>query len=229
MALIKCPECGNTISDKASNCPKCGCPVSYAAYRKDITNGAPVQYPQKSNSNLWIYALLAFLLTVLLGGGAYWLFNHTGKKAGDNAPKTEVTNNAPSSSVTSVKQESSTTTSVKPETKPADAPQVVRNKVANGTYNLSGVIMHKQNYYFDMEVNVKGNQATGEYIVRNGENVNVTLSGSIGANGDMKLTEYKNGQPTGYYFTGCFNEATYSGTYRCTTRKLTMNFTASTY
>lgn len=27
MALIKCPECGNQVSDKASMCPKCGCPL----------------------------------------------------------------------------------------------------------------------------------------------------------------------------------------------------------
>lgn len=24
MALIKCPECGNKVSDQAANCPKCG-------------------------------------------------------------------------------------------------------------------------------------------------------------------------------------------------------------
>ena len=28
MALIKCPECGKEISDKASACPNCGCPAS---------------------------------------------------------------------------------------------------------------------------------------------------------------------------------------------------------
>lgn len=28
MALIKCPECGQEISDKAVTCPKCGCPTS---------------------------------------------------------------------------------------------------------------------------------------------------------------------------------------------------------
>lgn len=28
MALIKCPECGKEISDKAAACPNCGCPVS---------------------------------------------------------------------------------------------------------------------------------------------------------------------------------------------------------
>lgn len=27
MALIKCPECGREISDKASSCPNCGCPI----------------------------------------------------------------------------------------------------------------------------------------------------------------------------------------------------------
>lgn len=28
MALIKCPECGKEISDKANSCPNCGCPSS---------------------------------------------------------------------------------------------------------------------------------------------------------------------------------------------------------
>lgn len=27
MALIKCPECGNEISDRAVSCPNCGCPI----------------------------------------------------------------------------------------------------------------------------------------------------------------------------------------------------------
>lgn len=28
MALINCPECKNTVSDKAVSCPKCGCPIN---------------------------------------------------------------------------------------------------------------------------------------------------------------------------------------------------------
>ena len=28
MALIKCPECNNDVSDKAASCPKCGAPVA---------------------------------------------------------------------------------------------------------------------------------------------------------------------------------------------------------
>ena len=27
MALIKCSECGNVVSDKVNFCPKCGCPI----------------------------------------------------------------------------------------------------------------------------------------------------------------------------------------------------------
>lgn len=28
MALMKCPECGHDVSDKAEKCQNCGCPVS---------------------------------------------------------------------------------------------------------------------------------------------------------------------------------------------------------
>ena len=28
MALIKCPECGKEISEKAKSCPNCGCPIN---------------------------------------------------------------------------------------------------------------------------------------------------------------------------------------------------------
>lgn len=32
MALIKCTECGKEISDRASICPNCGCPVEAVPY-----------------------------------------------------------------------------------------------------------------------------------------------------------------------------------------------------
>lgn len=34
MALIKCPECGREISDKAVSCPGCGCPISNTDYNE---------------------------------------------------------------------------------------------------------------------------------------------------------------------------------------------------
>ena len=35
MALINCPECNNEISDQASSCPHCGCPVGTSAKAED--------------------------------------------------------------------------------------------------------------------------------------------------------------------------------------------------
>lgn len=34
MALIKCPECGSAISEKAANCPNCGTPINNSANKK---------------------------------------------------------------------------------------------------------------------------------------------------------------------------------------------------
>ena len=33
MAIIKCPECGNDISDKAATCPHCGVNVQAELHR----------------------------------------------------------------------------------------------------------------------------------------------------------------------------------------------------
>lgn len=38
MALIKCPECGKEVSDKAKACPNCGCPIDEGKSR-EIENG----------------------------------------------------------------------------------------------------------------------------------------------------------------------------------------------
>ncbi len=34
MAMIKCPECGRDVSDKAPSCPNCGCPINSNAAAK---------------------------------------------------------------------------------------------------------------------------------------------------------------------------------------------------
>lgn len=38
MALIKCSECGKEISDKASACPHCGCPVIVDSKKQEYEN-----------------------------------------------------------------------------------------------------------------------------------------------------------------------------------------------
>lgn len=38
MSLIKCPECGKEISDKAESCPNCGYPISKIKFEQQIDN-----------------------------------------------------------------------------------------------------------------------------------------------------------------------------------------------
>lgn len=54
MALIKCKECGNTVSDKAMVCPHCGCVINAngAQWQNARPEGIPsVPYQTNSVSN----------------------------------------------------------------------------------------------------------------------------------------------------------------------------------
>ena len=61
MAMIKCKECGHDLSDKASVCPNCGCPI------EKCTNHVGILTKNKTKVKLW-FALLLFLL---IGNGNY--------------------------------------------------------------------------------------------------------------------------------------------------------------
>ena len=61
MALIKCPECGKEVSDKAKICPNCGV---------DIMENAPNIEPIKKKKRLKYVGLAIILLC--LGGLGYW-------------------------------------------------------------------------------------------------------------------------------------------------------------
>ncbi len=74
MALIKCPECGKEISDKAASCPNCGCPISMAeSNRTEIMNddtekssirSSPVV--KNSNTKVIFIALVACILFAII-------------------------------------------------------------------------------------------------------------------------------------------------------------------
>lgn len=69
MALIKCNECGHEVSDKASMCPNCGCPIdSLGAAQEEVIN----EEPKKKKG--WIWALIVALLC-LIGGGGYYAYS----------------------------------------------------------------------------------------------------------------------------------------------------------
>ena len=63
MALIECKYCGAQISDKATNCPKCGKPVSNG----ESEQSAPVEVEQNRRGNKLLYAIIGVLI-VALGG-----------------------------------------------------------------------------------------------------------------------------------------------------------------
>ena len=87
MALIKCRECGQVISDMADHCPKCGCPV--------VNESEETQYGQTSeqmvyqdvassgngsnNNNKLLYAILAFLVAIIIGGGIFYFIDRNNK------------------------------------------------------------------------------------------------------------------------------------------------------
>ena len=54
MALIKCPECGKEISDKAASCPNCGCPANVwmAAFRNNDTNSTYEKNDKKTQKTV---------------------------------------------------------------------------------------------------------------------------------------------------------------------------------
>lgn len=48
MSLIKCPECGKDMSDKAAACPSCGCPIdTVIAERQRIKEESEIKKQQK--------------------------------------------------------------------------------------------------------------------------------------------------------------------------------------
>jgi len=53
MALVKCDECGKSISNRATACPQCGCPVSVGGGFVSIPSSNSSQYipPQSSSSS----------------------------------------------------------------------------------------------------------------------------------------------------------------------------------
>lgn len=59
MALIKCPECGKEISDRAISCPACGRPIVQAT---------PIEITGKKWKRLQLLCALAILSGIIICG-----------------------------------------------------------------------------------------------------------------------------------------------------------------
>lgn len=66
MALIKCSECGADISEKASACPKCGCPL-------DITKQVMSDAKKKKNKKVIIFFIVVLAFIMILSMGIFFV------------------------------------------------------------------------------------------------------------------------------------------------------------
>lgn len=62
MAMIKCSECGKEISDKAGNCPNCGCPVETQKSEREKKNKSN----KKSKKSFLLIAAFAIIILAII-------------------------------------------------------------------------------------------------------------------------------------------------------------------
>jgi hypothetical protein len=69
MALIKCPECGTEVSDKAEKCPKCSYPIATSEKHEQVQ---VIEKTSKALKQQVIYASLTAIIgfCVLIAGSA---------------------------------------------------------------------------------------------------------------------------------------------------------------
>lgn len=76
MALIKCKNCGQIVSDKADKCPHCGCSVSVNEALENVVVQNTQREKNNGISNKQIsFVALTCLLVILFGGGIWWFLN----------------------------------------------------------------------------------------------------------------------------------------------------------
>ena len=74
MALIKCPECGKEISDKAGACPNCGCPISSLEGLAELSKQKEeeMKQTQSENRKTTIGIIIAVLIVAFIVGIGYY-------------------------------------------------------------------------------------------------------------------------------------------------------------
>ena len=68
MAIIQCPGCGNGVSDKAPQCPKCGYNLATNVQSPAATGGIPAEARKFNWGAFFLYPLWGF------ANGMWWLF-----------------------------------------------------------------------------------------------------------------------------------------------------------
>ena len=219
MALIKCRECGQVISDMADHCPKCGCPV--------VNESEETQYGQTSeqmvyqdvassgngsnNNNKLLYAILAFLVAIIIGGGIFYFIDRNNKmeKALEQQQQQHVADSLAKDSLAKAQVIKDSLNTLKAEAQPRVAPQP-RVVTIDGYHHLKGAI---SKYGITMDIEVSGDYVQGTYYYHSkGRSNKMSVYGNLYGN-DMSLEEYApDGNNTGR-FEGTFDGYCFQGTF----------------
>ena len=57
MALIKCPECGTEVSDKAEKCPKCAFPIKSGTNTSQVKNDSKTEIIVRQKEGCFLQTL----------------------------------------------------------------------------------------------------------------------------------------------------------------------------
>ena len=220
MALIRCRECGQVISDKAVKCPRCGCPsMSEQTHLEPYdtpsnTGGYQGGYQRgggSSNNNNWLYAIIAVLLAVIAGGAFLWYnLEKKEKKIQQNteqvANKDDNTNSKDSGTVPQNK--TNTTPAGEQEVKPKTIqtpPTVTPPPPTPATYQLNGVL---NGDYVTFNLHSNGSSSVSGVFTNYSINVSFYVSGTL-TNSQLSLRSVNHGKWR-------FNASKYGGSYQGT-------------
>lgn len=67
MSLVKCKECGKEISNQATNCPNCGCPITPSLQNTPLQGNLPPMPQKKKSNRILIVALVVIAGFILIG------------------------------------------------------------------------------------------------------------------------------------------------------------------
>lgn len=87
MALIKCKECGQMVSDMATVCPKCGCPTANQSDGNKPNS-------KKRSKGLTITAILSIIVLIAVTAMFFYIFSSEEKKSGSEMMAPQITADA---------------------------------------------------------------------------------------------------------------------------------------
>ena len=253
MAYFKCNECGYLFSDSVASCPNCGCPVDQRTVSppdRNVNNVGANNYAKAKSSNTWLYVVIGILAAAVVAVGILLINRLSGSaKEGsesmvaheDVAGKSEA---ALAANELDLKDNQEQRQQAKEQIKRKEEVAKKAENTKKQTYTMfpsnlefNGKINgSKADYYFSMNLSIRDDgNVNGYYVVLNGKQEQVKLTGTYNANSNsIKLYEHNavTGRSTGYSFDASlfssYSGYSLSGRYKCNKPKIDWYFSADT-